>query len=111
MNAETQVAYREGRAVVWRDVRDWADENLAIAERILGRATGDLTTGEPTTEAGRRLVAIEPHRRLMVLDIEAEARATATPGLAPCELCGSTDRWLHYRACGRYYGGAALSDR
>jgi hypothetical protein len=30
--------YREGRAAVWREVLDWAAENLATAEQVLGHA-------------------------------------------------------------------------
>jgi hypothetical protein len=31
--------------------------------------------------------------------------------LDACKKCGSTDRWMHYRTCGHYYGGRALPDR
>ena len=35
-------------------------------------------------------------------------RAAPDAELSPCPRCGSTDRWLHYRTCGMYYGGREL---
>jgi hypothetical protein len=44
------------------------------------------------------------------LILVALASSPAPAGLDACEYCGSTDRWLHYRDCGRYYGGLSLDD-
>jgi hypothetical protein len=87
----------------------YAHENNAAA--ILAAMPGwRLVPADAETEFERGKEFAILHARLVHgCDHGTPAVPVDAERLSPCGLCGSTDRWLHYYGCGRYYGGTYLA--